>query len=176
MATKEELYDEAKALEIEGRSEMSKEELEEAVAEAKASGGPAKGAASTSGLAQADVEKGWTRGAELDDAAAIAEANEAARLANMGSTGSTAQYSGGVMTTGGAEERPVEEVAAEAAEIRGADAAREAEKVAQTGATNTTPSPDQEGAVEEGKPAVKEAGTGDAEKPAEKHHGAKAEK
>lgn len=138
MATKEELYDEAKALDIEGRSEMSKDELEEAVAEAKASGGPAKGS-STSGLAQADVEKGWTRGAELDDAAAIAEANEAARLANMGSTGSTAQYAGGVAVTGGAEERPAEEVAEEAADIRGADAAREAEKVEQTAAAATTP-------------------------------------
>lgn len=172
MATKEELYEEAKTLDIEGRSDMDKDELEVAIAEARAAGvtQPVSDAAWTRGdgspatppgASREEIEKGWSRGADPEDAEAVAAAQQQARLANLGSTGSTAQYDA-PPATGGAEARDVADVAAEQAEIRGAAAAREAQKVEQTGATNTTPAPDQEGAVKEGKPAVEEAGTGDA--------------
>lgn len=149
--TKEELYEEAKELGVEGRSKMDRDELEKAVREAE--GEEAQAPAQTQAAADEDtevedqskkmdpaddivspkeverIETGWKRGAELDDAEGIAAAEEEARLANMGSTG----------TTGYAavpdSDVSVGEVAAEAAAIRQAAIERNLEKVEQSGPT-----------------------------------------
>lgn len=121
------------------------------------------------------AESNWVRGCDPDDAEAVAKAAEISRMANLGSTGGVSlPYH--PIATGGNQDADIVADAETQAEIEGAARARENEKIEQSPqvapatplatsitapgpATNTTPSPDQEGA---GEPGATETTTGSA--------------